>query len=193
MPYIYSRTLRKRQGNVFFIQFQRVRISHEHSGAFSCVEVASWSKSSRLAESTGAALHFLELRDGKTLVALPLSTGCPTKFHIRYSLYRARPRLPIEQCHAAPLRADRRRVAQENPFAVIRIEISSVKRESLGENALENASFCQIGHIAAYYGENDDFFFYIKAIFRNPPTSSKSPNPLRMSCPRPFLSRVPYT
>ncbi|MFZ5860147.1 MAG: hypothetical protein ACOYVH_05360 [Spirochaetota bacterium] len=129
-------------------------------------------------QSPGDPYTLLELRDGKTLVAFALIhrvSGRNFTFDIRFIVldqdYRSSSAIQhlFDMIDAELLK--------KIPFAVIRVEISSVKRDSLGEQALENAGYSLIGHIPTYYGENDDFYFYIKAIFRNPPNFIKISKP----------------
>ncbi|SLM19162.1 putative GCN5-related N-acetyltransferase [uncultured spirochete] len=150
-----------------------------NNGAFKGVEVVlmieilkDWQ------QAPGQPYTLLELRDGKTLVAFAIIhqvSGRNFTFDIRFIVLDRDYRSSTAIQHLFEMIDEE--LLKKIPFAVIRIEISSVKKESLGENALENASYCQIGHIAAYYGENDDFFFYIKAIFRNPPDFIKISKP----------------
>lgn len=165
--------------------FKEYELVTSTSGAFSGVEVdlmveilKDWQK------APGQPYTLLELRDGKTLVAFAIIhrvSGRNFTFDIRFIVLDRDYRSSSAMQHLFELIDEE--LLKKIPFAVIRIEISSVKRESLGENALENASFCQIGHIAAYYGENDDFFFYIKAIFRNPPNFIKVSKPFEDELP----------
>jgi len=159
--------------------FKEYELVTSNNGAFTGVEVdlmleilKDWQK------TPGRPYTLLELRDGKTLVAFAIIhqvTGRNFTFDIRFIVLDRDYRSTSAIQHLFEMIDEE--LLKKIPFAVIRIEISSIKRNSLGANALENASYCQIGHIAAYYGENDDFFFYIKAIFRNPPNFIKISKP----------------
>jgi hypothetical protein len=135
-------------------------------------------------QAPGNPYILLELRDGKTLVAFAIInqvSGRNFTFDVRFIVLDRDYRSTTAVQHLFEMIDEE--LLKKIPFAVIRVEISSVKKASLGENALENASYCQIGHIAAYYGENDDFFFYIKAIFRNPPNFIKISKPFEDELP----------
>lgn len=159
-----------------FKEYEAVTIN---SGTFAGVEadliveiLKDWQK------APGQPYTLLELRDGKTLVAFAIIhrvSGRNFTFDIRFIVLDRDYRSTSAIQHLFEMIDEE--LLKKIPFAVIRIEISSVKKNSLGENALENAKYCQIGHIAAYYGEGNDFFFYIKAIFRNPPNFIKISKP----------------
>lgn len=159
--------------------FKEYETITSHSNAFKGVEIdlmieilKDWK------QSPGEPYTLLELRDGKTLVAFALIhrvAGRNFTFDIRFIVLDPDYRSSTAIQHLFDM-IDAE-LLKKIPFAVIRIEISSVKKNSLGEQALENAGYSLIGHIPTYYGENDDFFLYIKAIFRNPPNFIKISKP----------------
>jgi len=165
--------------------FKEYELVTSNSGAFTGVEIdlmveilKDWQK------APGQPYTLLELRDGKTLVAFAIInrvSGRNFTFDIRFIVLDRDYRSTNAIQHLFEMIDEE--LLKKIPFAVIRVEISSAKRASLGENALENAKYCQIGHIAAYYGEHDDFFFYIKAIFKNPPNFIKVSKPFEDELP----------
>jgi hypothetical protein len=165
--------------------FKEYELVTSNCGAFTGVEIdlmgeilKDWQR------APGQPYTLLELRDGKTLVAFAIIhrvSGRNFTFDIRFIVLDRDYRSSNAIQHLFEMIDEE--LLKKIPFAVIRVEISSLKKESLGENALENARYCQIGHIAAYYGEHDDFFFYIKAIFRNPPKFIKISKPFEDELP----------
>jgi len=155
------------------------------SGVFKGVEIdlmteilSDWQK------NPGKPYTLLELRDGKTLVAFAIiyqETGKNFTFDIRFIALDRDYRSGSAIHHIFQLIDEE--LLKKMPFAVIHYEISTVKRDSLGAQALEAAGYCQIGHISSFYGERDDYYFYIKAIFR------KQPNFITIS--RPFEDEPP--
>lgn len=129
-------------------------------------------------ESPGQPYTLLELRDGKMLVSFAIIhrvSGRNFTFDIRFIVLDRDYRSGTAIQHLFQMIDEE--LLKVLSFAVIRVEISSVKRNGLGEEALENAGYCQIGHIPGYYGEDDDFYLYIRAIFRNPPNFIKISKP----------------
>ncbi len=149
------------------------------SGAFKGVEIdliteilKDWQ------QSPGEPYTLLELRDGKTLVSFAIIhrvSGRNFTFDIRFIVLDRDYRTGTAIQHLFQMIDDE--LLKKLPFAVIRIEISTTKINSLGDEALENAGYCQVGHIPGYYGENDDFYLYIRAIFRKPPNFIKISKP----------------
>ncbi|HNP92965.1 MAG TPA: hypothetical protein PLE76_01965 [Rectinema sp.] len=150
-----------------------------NSGAFKGVEIdlmleilKDWQ------QAPGKNYTLLELRDGKTLVAFAIihkAAGRNFTFDIRFVVLDSDYRSTNAIQHLFEM-IDQE-LLKKMAFAVIRFETSTRKRDSLGENTLENSGYSQIGHIVDFYGANEDFFFYIKAIFRNPPNFIKISKP----------------
>ncbi|HNV18446.1 MAG TPA: hypothetical protein PKJ52_02245 [Rectinema sp.] len=161
------------------LDFKEYEQVASNSGAFKGVEIdlmleilKDWQ------QAPGKSYTLLELRDGKTLVAFAIIhkvAGRNFTFDIRFVVLDSDYRSTNAIQHLFEM-IDQE-LLKKMPFAVIRFELSSDKRDSLGENTLENSGYCQIGHIAEFFGANDDFFFYIKAIFRNPPNFIKISKP----------------
>lgn len=121
-------------------------------------------------KSPGNPYTLLELRDGKTLAAFALlqkTAGRNFTFDIRFLVLDRDYQNSTAMQHLLALIDSE--LLKKIPFAVIRLEISSRKRDSLGEHVLEDAGYQITGHISKHFGEDDDYLFYLKAIFRNPP------------------------
>lgn len=149
------------------------------SGVFKGVEVDLMTEILKdWQQSPGQPYTLLELRDGKTLVAFAIIhrvTGRNFTFDIRFIVLDRDYRSGTAIQHLFQLIDEE--LLKSLPFAVIRIEISSSKMNSLGHEALESAGYCQMGHIPGYYGDDDDFYLYVRAIFRNPPNFIKISKP----------------
>jgi len=121
-------------------------------------------------KSPGTPYTLLELRDGRTLAAFALlqkTAGRNFTFDIRFLVLDRDYRNSTAMRHLLALIDSE--LLKKIPFAVIRLEISSNKRDSLGEHVLEDAGYQLTGYISKHFGEDDDYLFYLKAIFRNPP------------------------
>ncbi len=149
-------------------EYEAVAVS---SGVFKGVEIdlmaeilKEWQK------SPGNPYTLLELRDGRTLAAFAIlqkTAGRNFTFDIRFLVLDRDYRNSTAMQHLLALIDSE--LLKKIPFAVIRLEISSRKRDSLGERVLEDSGYQPTGHIAQHFGEGDDYCFYLKAIFRNPP------------------------
>jgi len=120
--------------------------------------------------SPGDPYTVLELRDGKTLVAYAIISrisGRESTFDIRYIIvdrdYRS---TAGGKSLLALIDED---LLNRSSYAVIRLETSAQKLESLGVLSFEDAGYKVIGHIKGYYGENNDYYYLIKTIYRNSP------------------------
>jgi hypothetical protein len=134
---IFITTLRKKAGECFLHSIQEYELVTSTSGAFSGVEVDSWSNLKDWQKARGSLTFRAE-------AVRPSSHSHyhrgRTKFHIRYSFI-VLDRDSDRAGHAA-LFADRRRVVKKNPVRSIRTKLVGEEGE-LGENALVNASFAR--------------------------------------------------
>ncbi|MCX7775097.1 MAG: hypothetical protein N2067_03245 [Spirochaetaceae bacterium] len=134
--------------------------------------------------SPGEPYTVLELRDGKTLASFAIIqrvSGRNFTFDLRY-LVLDRDYHATSAIHHM-LKLIDTELLRKIPFAVIRLEISGAKYRSLGEKVLEEAGYCMLGHIQGHFGEHDDFYYYVKAIFRNPPRFIKIDKPFEDTLP----------
>jgi ribosomal protein S18 acetylase RimI-like enzyme len=159
-----------------FKEFER---SATLTGVFKGVEVDilqetlnSWSS------SPGDPYTVLELRDGKTLAAFAIvsrSNGRESTHDIRYIVldrdYRS------TEGGKRILQMIDEDLLNKYKYAVIRLETSGKKLSNLGVSCYEQAGYKIIGHIAGYYGENDDYYYLMKTVYRIPPNFNTPPIP----------------
>jgi ribosomal protein S18 acetylase RimI-like enzyme len=154
------------------IDFREFERTASNTGVFKGVEVdilhetlVSWSS------SPGDPYTVLELKDGKTLVAFAIvskTSGRESTYDIRYIVldrdYRS-----TEGGKRILEMIDEDLLAKSS-YAVIRLETSGKKLGNLGVACYEDSGYKIIGHIAGYYGEEDDYYYLMKTVYRNPPT-----------------------
>lgn len=150
-----------------------------HSGVFKGVEIdllhetlLSWKS------SPGEPYTVLELRDGRILVAFAIISkinGRQSTFDIRYIVvdrdYRS------TECGNHLLQLLDEDLLGKNSYAVIRLETSGKKLENMRPEAFQDSGYKMIGHIPGYYGEGDDYYYFIKTVYRNTPAFSESGSP----------------
>lgn len=162
-----------------FVDMEELERTAGTTGAFSGVEIdllhetlLSWKS------APGDPYTVLELRDGKTLAAYAIIgriSGRESTYDIRYIVvdrdYRSTEggRRLLEMIDDDLL--------HKFSYAVIRIEISGRKLESLGAVSFDDAGYKLIGHLPAYFGEGDDYFYFIRTVYRNPPNFFKPIHP----------------
>lgn len=160
-----------------YIDMQEFEHVASNTGVFKGVEIdllhetlLSWKS------SPGNPYTVLELRDGKTLAAYAIIskvTGRESTYDIRYIVvdrdYRS---TTGGKSLFALIDED---LLNKSSYAVIRLETSGRKLASLGASSFEEAGYKSIGHIPGYYGENDDYYYLIKTVYRNaPPFAEKT-------------------
>ncbi len=162
-------------GNV--VDMQEFERTAKTSGVFSGVEIdllhetlLSWKS------SPGDPYTVLELRDGRALVAYAIISkvnGRESTYDIRYTVidrdYRSssggRRLLELIDEH----------ILAQHSYGVIRLESSGKKLLGLGSGSFEQSGYRQIGHIAGYYGETDDYYYFVKTVYRQPPKPTAPP------------------
>jgi ribosomal protein S18 acetylase RimI-like enzyme len=154
-------------------EFERVA---SNTGAFKGVEIdllhetlLSWKS------SPGDPYTVLELRDGKILVAFAIIgriNGRESTYDIRYIVLDRDYRSTEAGKHLLELLDED--LLSRNSFAVIRLETSSKKLTNLKPETFHGAGYKMIGHIPGYYGAEDDYFYLIKTVYRNPPKVSSN-------------------
>jgi GNAT superfamily N-acetyltransferase len=134
------------------------------SGAYKDIELdilketlASW------AERPGDPVSVVELRDGKILAGFAVYARVPNTdftFDVRAicvdKVYRGK---GVGQKLAETLEEE---TLRQSTQVIIRFEISRRKEESVGSGFLIDAGFSLIGHIAAFYDSEDDYYIYAK-------------------------------
>jgi len=120
--------------------------------------------------SPGDPYTMLELRDGKTLAAFAIvsrTNGREATFDIRYLAldrdYRS------SEAGARILDMIEEDLLKKYSYAVIRLETSGKKITNLGLSRYESAGYKIIGHLSGYYGDDNDYYYLVKTIYRNPP------------------------
>jgi hypothetical protein len=159
-----------------FTEFERAA---SHTNVFKGVEVdilhetlVSWSS------SPGDPYTVLELRDGKTLAAFAIvsrSNGRESTHDIRYIVL-DRDYLSSEGGKRILQMIDED-LLKKYRYAVIRLETSGKKLSNLGVSCYEQAGYKVIGHIAGYFGEEDDYYYLMKTVYRIPPNFNTPPIP----------------
>lgn len=139
------------------------------NGAFRNVEIdilhealISWKN------SPGAPHTLLALRDNQALAAFALVSklsGREATYDIRYIVVDKNFRQT--GCCAKLLALLEETLLKTNPFAVIRLETSGKKLANIPPEIFQRAGYKMIGHIPAYYGEGDDYYYLIKTVYRN--------------------------
>ncbi len=116
-------------------------------------------------ERPGAPFELIELRDGTVLAGFCLYYRSPNTdytFDVHTFVvgrdYRNKavgPRL-IELLEE--------RIRESCRFAVIRIETSRVKENSVGDSFFQGIGFQTIGHIPSFYDAENDYYIYVRAV-----------------------------
>lgn len=167
------------------IDMREFELVATHTGVFKGVEIdllhetlLSWKS------SPGDPYTVLELRDGKILVAFAIISkinGRQSTFDIRYIVvdrdYRS------TECSSHLLQLLDEDLLGKNSYAVIRLETSGKKLENLRPEAFQESGYKMIGHIPGYYGEGDDYYYFIKTVYRDTPAFSESDAPDAPSAP----------
>ena len=150
-------------------EFERIAA---RTGAFQSVEIdllhetlASWKT------SPGNPYILLEVRDGKTLAAFAIiskTSGRESTYDIRYLVVNR----DYQQSRGGSylLSLIDEELLKRGSYAVIRIESAGNKLQALGAATLEDAGYKLIGHIPNFFGEGNDYYYYIRAIYRPQPT-----------------------
>ena len=162
------------QDNVDMQEFERVA---SQTGAFKGVEIdllhetlLSWQT------SPGDPYTVLELRDGKSLVAFAVISrisGRESTYDIRY--------IVVDRDYKSTEGGKRllqlldEELLAKGAYAVIRLETSGRKLQMLRPDAFTEAGYKMIGHIAGYYGADDDYYYFIKTAYREKPDTSAAP------------------
>ncbi|MCX7026762.1 MAG: hypothetical protein NT061_04560 [Spirochaetes bacterium] len=119
----------------------------------------------------------LELRDGKTLAAFAIIgrvSGRESTFDIRYIVLDRDYRLPeVGRRLLAMIDDD---LLSKGSYAVIRLETSTSKIGNAGAACYEEGGFKVIGHIVGYYGEQDDYYYLMKTVYKSRPEFSAPPS-----------------
>jgi hypothetical protein len=119
-------------------------------------------------DSPGDPYTLLELRDGKALVTYALIgkiSGRNSTYDIRYLVVDRDYRSTSGCVHLLTMIEEE--LLKNAPYAVIRIEISTQRLISLGAIKFEESGYKLIGHILNYYGEGDDYYYYVRTIYKN--------------------------
>lgn len=157
--------------NVDMQEFERVA---SNTGVFKGVEIdllhetlLSWKI------SPGDPYTVLELRDGKILVAFAIISrinGRESTYDIRYIVVARDYRSTEGGNHLLGLLDED--LLSRNSYAVVRLETSGKKLDNLRPEIFHAAGYKMIGHIPGYYGSDDDYYYLIKTVYRNPPKFS---------------------
>ena len=149
-------------------EFERVAA---RTGVFQGVELdllhetlASWKS------SPGNPYILLEVRDGKTLAAFAIiskTSGRESTYDIRYLVVNR----DYQQSQGGSylLSLIDEELLKRSSYAVIRIESAGNKLQTLGATTLEDAGYKLIGHIPNFFGEGNDYYYYVRAIYRPRP------------------------
>ena len=162
--------------NVDMQEFERVA---SNTGAFKGVEIdllhetlLSWKS------SPGDPYTVLELRDGKILVAYAIISrinGRESTYDIRYVVVDRDYRSTEGGKHLLDLLDED--LLSRSSYAVIRLETSGKKLDILKPETFLETGYKMIGHIPGYYGAEDDYYYLIKTVYRNPPKFAKQAEP----------------
>ena len=157
-------------------EFERVA---SNTGVFKGVEIDLLHETLLSWKSSPADPYtVLELRDGKTLAAYAIIgrvTGRESTFDIRYIVVDRDYRSTSGGKSLFALIDEN--LLKKNSYAVIRLETSGKKLASLGTSSIEEAGYKSIGHILGYYGEDDDYYYLVKTVYRNSPPFVKKVQP----------------
>jgi len=147
-----------------------------HTGAFQSVEIdllhetlVSWKS------SPGDPYILLEVRDGKTLAAFAIiskTSGRESTYDIRYLVVDRD--YQLSEGGKCLLKLIDEELLKRGGYAVIRIETADKKLKNLGTISLEDAGYKLIGHIPNFFGEGNDYYYYIRAIYCTPAKSQSS-------------------
>lgn len=164
----------------YTVDMQEFERTAKTTGVFSGVEIdllhetlLSWKS------SPGDPYTVLELRDGRTLVAyaiISVVNGRESTYDIRYTV--------IDRDYRSSAGGQRllelidEHILARHSYGVIRLETSGRKLCGLGAGTFEQSGYKQIGHIAGYYGENDDYYYFVKTVYRQPPKPTPPPESL---------------
>ena len=107
----------------------------------------------------------LDLRDGKILAGFAIMSkgqNTDSAFDIRdFCIDRAYIGKGVGEKLVEMLEEEVKRLEGS---ALIRIEISRKKEDSLGRGLFLSTGFTLVGHIPSFYGEDDDYFMYLKYV-----------------------------
>jgi len=162
-----------------YVNMQEFEQVASYTGAFKGVEIdllhetlLSWKS------SPGDPYTVLELRDGKTLVAFAIIgriNGRESTFDIRYIVVDRDYKSTEGGKHLLEMLDED--LLKKSSYAVIRLETSGKKLENLKPEAFLEAGYKMIGHIPGYYGQDDDYYYLIKTVYRHPPKFSEPIEP----------------
>ncbi len=143
----------------------------QEGGAFKDIELEILKESLLTSiERPGLPYRSVELRDGKLLAGFGLlfrTPGADFTFDVAALcvdasyLDKGIGRKLIDLIEEEALRAE--------PSAIVRFEISTRKRSAAGPGLLEECGYSLIGHIADFYGKEDDYYMYARHLFRPRP------------------------
>ena len=122
----------------------------------------------------GQPYTLLDLRDGKILAGFAIMSRAPgteyTYEIVDFCIERAYIGKGVSERLIEMLEEEVRRL---HGSALLRIETSRRKEDALGRGTFAAAGFSLIGHIADFYGPEDDFFMFAK--HATPPAPPKAP------------------
>ncbi len=159
-----------------YVNMQEFERAASRAGVFKGVEIdllhetlLSWKS------SPGDPYTVLELRDGKTLAAFAIIgriNGRESTYDIRYIVVDRDYRTTEGGKHLLQMLDEN--LLGKSPYAVIRLETSGKKLNNIGSESFQGAGYKIIGHIQGYYGSDDDYYYLIKTVYRNPPKLSEA-------------------
>ena len=153
----------------FSIDFREYEKVASNTGVFKGVELDLLRETLRSWRETPSDPYtLLELRDGKALVAFAIIgkiTGRNSTYDIRYIVVDRDYRSTSGCAHLLSMIDEE--LLKNSPYAVIRIEISTQRLISLGAIKFEESGYKLIGHIPEYYGEGDDYYYFVRTIYKN--------------------------
>ena len=161
----------------FSIDFHEYERVASNTGVYKGVELDLLKETLRSwHESPGDPYTLLELRDGKALVAFAMIgkiTGRNSTYDIRYIIVDRDYRSTSGCAHLISMIDEE--LLKNSPYAVIRVEISMQRLTSLGTVKFEESGYKLIGHIPEYYGEGDDYYYFVRTIYKNKAAFSNLP------------------
>jgi GNAT superfamily N-acetyltransferase len=158
-------------------------------GAFKDIELDILDETLRAwSERPGDPHTLLEIRDGRTLAGFAvLCRASNTEFTFDVRAF------CVDLPYLGKGVAERlvsmleEEVLRIGPAGILRLETSSRKEAAIGKGVMEAAGYALIGHIAGFYGGEDDFYMYAKHLRRpavgDPPSAAAGAAPAAAGAP----------
>lgn len=116
-------------------------------------------------ESPGSPFELIELRDGVLLAGFCLYYKSPNTDYT-YDVHTFVVGRDYRNKAVGPrlVQLLEERLLESQRYAVIRVETSRVKEQSIGDSFYQASGFQTIGHIPGFYDAENDYYIYVKAV-----------------------------